>query len=170
MGVALVAQHRVADVDPLLVGPLQHHEVLVAAYIHQDHHRDRHRFEFLWRYPVASGTHADAFHVALHVQHGKTLGANQVLVGIDQHAFDDVLFIDVKPIGLAQHRGQCGGAATEIGFLLDDVAELALAYALHRFVDQHAARQGGDRYLRGFSHARQAEQQGNGSDTHDQYA
>ncbi len=98
------------------------------------------------------------------------MGANQILVGIDQHAFDDVLFIDVKPIGLAQHRGQRGGAATEIGFLFDDVAEFAFAYALHRFVDQHAARQGGDGHLRCFGRAGQTEQQGNGSDTHDQYA
>ncbi|MNQ83602.1 hypothetical protein D3C85_986900 [compost metagenome] len=143
MGVAFVTEHRVADIDPVLVSTLQHHEVLVAANFRQYHHRNRYCVElFRWDL-VAPGTHADAFYVALHVQHGETLRTDKVLVCIDQHAFDDVLFIDVEPIGLAQNRCQCGGAAAEIGFLFDDVAELALTQTLYLLIDECAARKGG---------------------------
>ncbi|MNN65484.1 hypothetical protein D3C81_1809900 [compost metagenome] len=101
MFVAFMAENRVSDVNPILVRTLQHDEMLVAANFHQYHHRDRYRFElFRWNL-VTPGAHADAFYVALHVEHGKPLSTNKVLVSVDQHAFDDVLLIDVEPIGLA---------------------------------------------------------------------
>ncbi|MNL06232.1 hypothetical protein D3C87_1268640 [compost metagenome] len=138
-----MTEHRVADIDPFLVCPLHHHEVLVAANFHQYHHRNRHCIQLFSGDLVATGAHADAFYVALHVEHGETLGTNKVLVCIDQHAFDDVLFIDVEPIGLAQDRCQCGCAAAEIGLLFDNVAELALTQTLYLLVDECAARKGG---------------------------
>ncbi|MNR59443.1 hypothetical protein D3C85_1807020 [compost metagenome] len=57
-----------------------------------------------------------------------------------QHAFDDLLFIHVQPIGLAQYGRQGRGAATEVGFLLHQVGKFAFAYALDRFVHQPATR------------------------------
>ncbi|MNF02307.1 hypothetical protein D3C80_2014370 [compost metagenome] len=88
----------------------------------------------VWRDPITPGPHADTFHVALHVEHGEALHADQILVGVGEHAFDDLFFIHVQPIGLAQYGRQGSCAATEVGFLLDQVGKLALAHALDRLV------------------------------------
>ena len=128
------------------MSPLQYHKMLVAPYVQQHDHRDIDVSQVLGRDAIPPGAHADALDVVLHVQHRKALGTHQVFVGIDQHAFDDVVFIHVQPISLTQNGGQRGGTAAEIGFLLHQIAEATFANALYRLEHQVPARQRRNRH------------------------
>ncbi|MNW15718.1 hypothetical protein D3C71_2143110 [compost metagenome] len=75
-------QDRVSDVYPAVLDPLHDHKMLVATDVQEHHHRDLDIAQGFRRYPVASGAHADTFHVALHVEHGEALDADQILVGV----------------------------------------------------------------------------------------
>ncbi|MNN69537.1 hypothetical protein D3C81_1853290 [compost metagenome] len=77
-----MTEYRIADVDPAFMDSLHDHKMFVATDIHQYHHRDLDLVQGFRRYPIATGPHAETFHVALHVEHGKALDADKVLIGV----------------------------------------------------------------------------------------
>ncbi|MNH15903.1 hypothetical protein D3C79_755280 [compost metagenome] len=161
-----MTEHWITDVRPAFVDALQDHKMFVATHVHQYHHRNADTVQGLGGHPVTAGTHAQAFHVTLHVEHGEALGTDQVLIGMGQHAFDDLLFIHVQPIGLAQYGRQGRGAATEVGFLLHQVGEFALAYALDGLEYHRTTRQYGKWHLCSFTQTGQAKQKRQSDNAH----
>jgi len=73
---AFMAENRIADIHPAPVDFLHDHEVLVAADVHQHDHGNADAVECVWGYLIAACTHAQAFHVLLHVEHGEPLCAH----------------------------------------------------------------------------------------------
>ncbi|MCY1415287.1 hypothetical protein D9M71_307640 [compost metagenome] len=139
-----MAEHRVADIDPAILGSLQHHEMLVAADLLQHDGRHLELHQSRGRNAVAASAHAEVLHITLHVEHGKALGAHQFVVGAGEHAVDHEGLVDIEAVGLAQDGGQCRGTATEVGLLLDQVAEAPLADTLHLLEDHGAAGEHGE--------------------------
>ena len=126
--------------------------MFVAPDVQQHDHRDIDVLQALGRDAIPPRAHADTFDVVLHVQHRKTLGTDQVFVGIDQHALDHVVFIHIQPVGLTQDSGQRCGTTAEIGFLFHQIAEASFSNTLYRFKNQVASWQGSDWHLRGLHH------------------
>ncbi|VTQ36875.1 Uncharacterised protein [Pseudomonas aeruginosa] len=117
--------------------------MLVAADFHQHDGGYLQLFQLRRLDAVAARAHAHGFDVALHVEHGEALGADDLRVGVGEHALDHRLLVERGAVGLLQDGREGRGAAAEIGLLLDQVGEAPLADALHLLVDQAAAGQGG---------------------------